>query len=526
MRSVFRVDASLQIGTGHVVRCLTLAECLKDSGVDVSFICRKLQGNLIQNITEKGFQVFELEVLDNQNSNDKLLHSAWLGSTQQIDIQHSKLILEELKPDCLIVDHYALDYEWESAIRQFCKTVLVIDDLANRKHDCDYLLDQTFGREIKHYADLVPQACEVFVGAYYSLLRPEFADWRVHSLERRQNLQFKTLLINMGGVDAENRTGDILDQLMHCNLPNNLEITVVLGLHCPNLDSVKAKAKCLACEVIVKVNVDNMAEIMANSDVAIGAAGTTSWERCCLGLPTIQFVAAKNQKFLAENLAKENAAVTLEKYEKLRSVLDDSAGWMRSVSLAAAKITDGGGAVKIAEKIVSIGIKVKGYGEIDVIDYANLNSSDRNYVLSMRNDDKVKKWMYTQHDISLQEHDAFLSSLIGDKKRLYLLVKFESEIIGSINFSEVSLNNSVSLGIFTNPFVRIKGAGRILESTATEYAYSIWGVEKIKLEVFSDNLRAISFYEKCGFKIVAAGPFNDEKILSMEKFRDSLTYVK
>jgi len=301
MRSVFRVDASLQIGAGHVVRCLTLAECLKDRGVDVSFICRKLPGNLIQKITEKGFQVFELEVLDNQNSNDKLFHSAWLGATQQIDVQQSKFILEELKPDCLIVDHYALDYEWESALRHLCKTVLVIDDLADRKHDCDYLLDQTFGREIKHYADLVPKSCEVFVGAYYSLLRPEFAAWRVYSLERRQNLQFKSLLINMGGVDAENRTGAVLDQLMDCNLPNDVEITVVLGLHCPNLDSVKAKAKRLACEVMIKVNVDNMAEIMANSDVAIGAAGTTSWERCCLGLPVIQFVAAKNQEFLAKN---------------------------------------------------------------------------------------------------------------------------------------------------------------------------------------------------------------------------------
>ena len=147
MKVIFRVDASLQIGTGHVMRCLTLARVLKENGADVKFICRKHEGNLIDKIHSSGFNVNELEVLERIEVNDKLAHSYWLGATQQQDSDDCIEILKAEKIDWLIVDHYALDELWQKRLKPYYKKLMVIDDLADRKHRCDILLDQTFGRQ-------------------------------------------------------------------------------------------------------------------------------------------------------------------------------------------------------------------------------------------------------------------------------------------------------------------------------------------------------------------------------------------
>lgn len=351
MRFVFRVDASLQIGTGHLMRCLALAERLKNSQAEISFICRENIGTFKAKITEKGFRLIELKSFGKVTQEDKLFHSKWLSVTQKEDANQCKPILEKIYPDWLIVDHYALDDEWESEVKQNCKRLMVIDDLADRNHICDLLLDQSFGRIAEHYSSRVPKFCKLLTGSEYCLLRPEFAQWRSYSLARRSKATFKNLLVTMGGVDLENHTEDILIQLSSCVLPEDIRITIVLGSQCPHIERVKMIADCLRQTVIIEVDVDNMAEIMANSDIAIGAAGTTSWERCCLGLPTIQIVLAENQKFLAEKLSKINASVLVDGSNTLESVINKAPRWMSAVSLKSAGLTDGSGASVVARHI-------------------------------------------------------------------------------------------------------------------------------------------------------------------------------
>lgn len=524
MRIAFRVDASIVIGSGHVMRCLSLAEYLKDNGADVFFICRKYPGDLIKKIIKKGFQVFELKETGNSKFDTKLFHSHWLGVSQKIDAFESKEILVRIKPNWLVVDHYALDQEWEKELKHISGKIMVIDDLADRKHDCDILLDQTCGRKQKHYTNLVPKTCRLIVGAQYSLLRPEFLEWRRYSLKRRVNPELKSLLISMGGVDDQNHTEDVLHQLMLCSLPNQFKITVVLGALAPHLDSVTIKAKQLSCEVIIKVDVDNMAEIMANSDAAIGAAGTTSWERCCLGLPTIQIIVAENQMFLAKSLAKHNAAIILEPNASLTDLIRNPLEWMKPVSTSASRLTDGTGVGKVSSEMINLAAKSKTFFGVDLINYVELNSEDQAYVLKMRNNPAVKKWMYTQEEISQKQHQEFMDKLKGDRKRLYFLVRYKCEVIGCINFSDIGVNNSVKFGIFSNPFLENKGAGGILESLASDYAFYKLNVSKIRLEVFSSNTRAINFYNKKGFKSFGSENFNDEKICYMEKIREPHSY--
>src|SRR5690606_32725265 len=186
---VFRCDASIQIGSGHVMRCLTLADELSRQGAESFFICRQHDGSLIEILQQRGYQVYTLPLehglVIESASKATLAHADWLVTTQHRDAELSRSIVEQIKPNWLIVDHYALDENWEKRLRQYCKKIMVIDDLADRKHDCDVLLDQNFGRYAQDYAAYVNKDCELLCGSKYALLRPEFAEWRSYSLERR-----------------------------------------------------------------------------------------------------------------------------------------------------------------------------------------------------------------------------------------------------------------------------------------------------------------------------------------------------
>ncbi len=224
MKLVFRTDASLDIGTGHVMRCLTLAQVLRAQGADCHFICRALPGNLIARISDLGFGVVALptsqspDELGTQDTESLPAHTAWLGGNWRADADDTATALQSLRPDWLVVDHYALDRAWEREIRLFCNNLMAIDDLVDRPHDCDVLLDQTFGREEGDYAGLVPQHCVVLAGTRYALLRSEFLAVREHSLRRRASCGPNKILISMGGVDQVNATGRVLQVLHQCTL--------------------------------------------------------------------------------------------------------------------------------------------------------------------------------------------------------------------------------------------------------------------------------------------------------------------
>ena len=315
---VFRADASLQIGTGHVMRCLTLADALAAKGADCQFICRAHEGNLIEFIRSKGYLTHALPAVSHggshasashvEASSHDLAHSHWLGATQAQDAEVCSTLLSAKRPDWLIVDHYALDTVWEAALAPYYHHLMVIDDLADRKHICDVLLDQTFGREAADYRPLVPAGSRLLCGSQYALLRPEFAAIRPYSLQRRAGPFMRELLVTMGGVDKDNATGQVLQALRTCSLPEDCRITVVMGATAPWLGEVRNLAQEMPWPTRVLVGVSDMAQLMADSDLAIGAAGATSWERCCLGLPTIMLVLAANQLKVARGLEMAGAA--------------------------------------------------------------------------------------------------------------------------------------------------------------------------------------------------------------------------
>ena len=358
---IFRVDASIQIGTGHVMRCLTLANALKEKNKQSYFICRQHRGHLIQLIEDNGYKVLTLpspsKAWSPSSGNKSLPHAKWLGVDMLDDAKQTiKLLKKENIEDIdyLIVDHYALDKYWENKLIPYTKNIMVIDDLADRQHNCELLLDQTFGRRKEDYKNLVPENCIVLTGSQYALLRPEFAKWREYSLKRRVKPEFKKLLITMGGVDPDNYTGAILQELSRCKLPEDLIVTVVLGSTAPHLSNVKELAISLPLSINVKVGVDNMAEVMSNSDMAIGAAGATTWERCCLGLPSIIFVFAENQKLIALNIGRQKIAILADSPSSLFQNLSDYLCEKNNIySKNSANICDGIGTAKVLERLDS-----------------------------------------------------------------------------------------------------------------------------------------------------------------------------
>jgi len=341
MKVAFRVDTSLQIGTGHIMRCLTLAQVLKDNGADVGFICRKHEGNLIDKIRSSGFIVHELEVFKETKVDTRLAHSHWLGATQQQDADDCIDILKAENPDWLIVDHYALDEKWHKILKPFVKKIMVIDDLADKNIDCDVLLNQNLGSKKEDYKNKVPDDCRLLLDCEYALLRLEFGKLRSQALEKRKNTKrIKNILVSMGGSDTKNFTYDILQ-----NVGDNFNITVVLGMLSPHNKMVQNYAKDKDIKVII--NASNMAELMLEADLAIGAGGSTSWERCCLGLPTLLFVTAENQRVVAENLEHSGAVIIAENLkDDLQMIVSNFDLW-KSISEKSQAICDGFGVKRV-----------------------------------------------------------------------------------------------------------------------------------------------------------------------------------
>ena len=359
-RYAFRVDASLEIGSGHVMRCLTLANALQAQGVCCVFLCREHQGNLIEFLRQHGHEVLTLPLVaeEKETVEDEAVappsHEHWLGVDWRTDAQQTLQALAGEPVNFLIVDHYALDARWETAVRDICRKLMVIDDLADRSHECDLLLDQNLGRCNSDYKSLVPIGCHLLLGPTYSLLRAEFASMREYSLQRRADPSLKKILVTLGGVDKENYTTRVLQALDTAGLPLGCSVTVILGALSPYLFDVEAQAANMKIQTQVLKGVGNMAQLMADSDLAIGAAGSTSWERCCLGLPTLLLVLAANQENIAMEL-QENGAAELLELDSMASSIDDFFSSkeillrLKEMTANSSKLVDGTGTSRVIE---------------------------------------------------------------------------------------------------------------------------------------------------------------------------------
>lgn len=294
-----RVDASAQMGLGHFMRCLTLADALKERGVRTRFLSRNLPAYLEELLQSKGHEFVVFRSTGDRVVCDELAHAGWLESTQLQDAADSAEALSDLAWDWLVVDHYALDVRWEAAARTLARKIMVIDDIADRRHNANVLLDQNLYLDMQErYSGLLNADCVQLLGPQYALLRTEF--FRQRKKLRLRDGAVKRILIFFGGTDATNETGKALEAIALLNMPQ-LELDIVVGAANAHLSELNAHCGNLG-NVRIHRQVSNMAELMDAADFGIGAAGTATWERCALGLPALVMAVAENQIEIAKGV--------------------------------------------------------------------------------------------------------------------------------------------------------------------------------------------------------------------------------
>ncbi|WP_415900049.1 UDP-2,4-diacetamido-2,4,6-trideoxy-beta-L-altropyranose hydrolase [Neptuniibacter sp. QD48_11] len=307
MKVAVRVDASSAMGSGHIIRCRTLALKLKQRGVKVLFICREHHGNLITLIEKDGFEVRPLASPSIVASTGDS-YAAWLGVSQEKDAQESIKTLFDFRPDLLIVDHYSLSASWEMLLRPYVGRIMVIDDLNNRSHDCDFLLDQNLSASKERYDALIPSQCQCFLGPSYALLADEYMQLRQQ--ETAYSSKLNKVLVYFGGVDPDNLSSMALKALSDAKF-EDVEVCIVVGANNPPHKQELLRQAQLRPNTVVLEPQKSLSNLMSDTDLMIGAGGATSWERLCLGVPSVIVSVAENQEFISKALDELGLAIHL-----------------------------------------------------------------------------------------------------------------------------------------------------------------------------------------------------------------------
>ncbi len=436
-RILIRCDASLQIGSGHVIRCRTLARELKQRGAEVLFICRRQPGDLVA-LLEQEFCVLSLHnqpLASSKGLEGRELYEAWLGCSQSQDADDCiKAIASERlqNVDWLVVDHYGIDITWQSQILiGLCgdtpTRLLIIDDLANRPHKADLLLDQNFlgmATDLRYQA-LVPSHCRQLLGPAYALLGPEYS--QLHSLVPERT-KVQRILVFFGGVDQDNLTGRTLEALTDPRMAH-LSVDVVLGRLSPHrqvvLDLVAQRAFTTLHDPL-----PSLAGLIARADLAIGAGGSTTWERACLKLPSLVVTIAANQMPFAQalnhaghlELLGDSVTVTAEQIRS--AILAQITGPLQND--AGSNLTDGLGAKRLALAML---------GPQTSIILRSANADDEPLLLRWANDPQVRASSFSPDPISPSDHHQWFVKGLTNPNRLLLIATMGDYIpIGQIRF--------------------------------------------------------------------------------------------
>jgi UDP-2,4-diacetamido-2,4,6-trideoxy-beta-L-altropyranose hydrolase len=333
--AIFRADANRSIGGGHIMRCLALADALVERGWRCVFAVSAETTATVPHLKRAQHDIHILSAVE-EGDPAALLSAAAEGC------------------QLLVIDHYRLGAHYEAGCRSLTRQILVIDDLADRAHDCDLLLDQNLGRDPLDYDGLVPASAKVLTGPEFALLRPEFAAARSVGLARRQpGTHVRRILVTLGLTDLGGITARVVRAALAAGTGAMLD--VVIDERAPSLPYLRSVE---SSSVTLHLDPNNMCQLMTEADLAIGAAGTTSWERCCVGLPTILLVLADNQRFAARSLARAGAVKLLENTSDLElhltaalHELSRSEALRLSLVRASAQVTDGLGAKRLAERV-------------------------------------------------------------------------------------------------------------------------------------------------------------------------------
>lgn len=459
------------------MRCLALAEELRKRGYTCSFACRRLPGDSIDFISEHGFDVCELP------SNYQIKYH-WA-----IDARETMRVVTEKSADWLVVDNYCLDKRWHKAIGCGVNLRLVIDDLANREYECDILLDQNLGHTKAEYQKLTPNKATILVGPKYALLREEFRQIQPNLRKFDFSEISGTLLVSLGGIDAHNLTSKILIELFS-DIPKSLrQVKVILGQNSPwamNVEKIARKAPILTH---IYKGISNMSEVLLRATVVIGAAGTSVWERACLGIPTLVVVIAENQKSVANAIVANGAAKKLD-FTRISSQIEElmtNSQALRAMSKTASDLCDGLGVIRLYESMLAVEIKLRA-----------ATMKDSKLVFAWRKNISRADFYLSDIQFSFEEHRKwFKAALSDDHRKLFVATRFGYPV-GHVHFHFTS-RNIANVGIVLNPHCR----GNLMAKPILQMGISKvrkLGIKEVNAVIHQDNLPSIRLFKRCTFR--------------------------
>lgn len=497
MRAIFRVDSSNEIGSGHITRCLTLAKALGERGFDCVFVCRDHPGNFNSLVKDAGFKIEVLPLVPRSQGNcSENSYDKWIGSSGIADAEATISVIGEKNNELVVVDHYGLDYVWEDKLRPYTNKIVAIDDLANRRHNTDYLLDQNLVANYQtRYSGLLSKNCVPLLGPEYALLQPEYSRLRPAATPR--NGPVKRILIFFGGSDRANLTGLSVSAFLKLGR-SDIELDVVLGNDSSHSRQIAHTAS-LHPNVHTHHSLPTLAQLLLKADLAIGAAGSTAWERCCLGLPSIVITLANNQKDVAQELNKLGALWWLGHHDSvtlghltsaLKSVLN--APSLEQRSRVGMSITDGEGVLK-----VSTILTIKANTPLSL---HNATLADEAFLLCLANDSLVRENAFNPARILSENHRSWFYSRLNNpgRSRIYIARTLNGLPLGQVRFECVDLS-SWEIHYSLMNFARGLGLGLDLLRQAIQRIKEDVTLEKIIARVKKDNVSSLKIFAKLGF---------------------------
>jgi UDP-2,4-diacetamido-2,4,6-trideoxy-beta-L-altropyranose hydrolase len=356
MRIVFRLDASVRIGNGHLARCLALADQFKELGCEILFICRPESNKDYESLFATAYEVRLLQKKTNTIINKKS-YSSWLSVDWEQDVNEVIQIIDNIDADLLIVDHYGIDARWHNKVRDYCKKIFVIDDLADRHLDCDFLLNSSFTNEDKDYKKFISNKdCISFLGPNYALIQPKFSNLRLKAKNKREHISsIQEILIFMGSMDPDNYSSLAINAINQIDWKQSIIVNCILDSHSPSLEKVSNDIESLDLRASIHSNTSDMEKLIYNADLAIGSGGNSAWERCVLGLPTLLTSIAPNQQRNITGITESGAAIYWDSTEDLLTVLEscnEDINYLISMQEKAFDLCDGLGTKRITESIM------------------------------------------------------------------------------------------------------------------------------------------------------------------------------
>jgi len=482
MRVFFRADASRSIGSGHIMRCLTLAHALKLRGAQVLFICRAADGDLGALLRDHGIDIVWL-----------VEPFAESDAEQSLAVMASYAVNAD---DWVVLDHYGLGHPWESTIRRSGLRILAIDDLADRPHDCDVLLDQNLVADYRtRYAGLVGPETVTLLGPRYAMLHLSYR--KAHKTVRRRIGKPRRILVFFGAADLPDMTTRVVEALLRH--PETRTIDMVIGAVNPKRDLLLSLAA-TDSRVVAHTHLPSLTDLMSQADLSIGAGGATSWERLCLGLPAVVVTLAENQRSIAAEMHRQGFAIWSGDAEQLEdnemeqlldSVLEqDVEIWFNA---SGAQIVDGRGVDRVVDMMMG--------EENQLLTCRRVTADDEVLLLEWANDPTTRASAFNTQSISAEQHHAWLTRRLNDDERyrLFIIETIHGTEIGQVRFEREGLSWIISYSLARE--YRGRGlAARVLDAAMTKLLEEI-GPAKVVGRVRPENMPSQRVFHRLQFTV-------------------------